>query len=172
MNYYFFYSGPFSQWYNSPFEYNNMKFSCCEQFMMVDKAIIFSDPDSANAILTTKHPQDQKALGRKIKNFEQKLWDKVKLDFVFTGNYLKFTSSEELKETILRTGNSLLVEASPYDKIWGIGLSMSDSRKEDESLWRGQNLLGICITAVREKIKKEMNPLYTIPKELIIKFHL
>lgn len=166
MNYHFFYNGVFSQWYNSPFEYHNMKFSCCEQFMMVNKAIIFSDPDSVNSILAAKHPQEQKSLGRAIKNFHQEFWDELKLNVVFTGNYLKFTSSEELKEIILRTEDSLLVEASPFDKIWGIGLGMTDSRKEDESLWMGQNLLGICLTGVREKIKKEIDPLYVIPEQL------
>lgn len=166
MNYHFFYTGVFSQWYNSPFEYNNMKFTCCEQFMMVNKAIIFSDPDSAEAILKEKQPSSQKSLGRAIKNFNQELWDNVKLDVVFTGNYLKFTSSEEFRKILLNTGDSLLVEASPFDKIWGIGLSMTDPRKEDESLWTGQNLLGICITGVREKIKKEITPFYSMNEEL------
>jgi ribA/ribD-fused uncharacterized protein len=166
MNYHLFYSGPFSQWHHSPFKYHGLDFSCCEQFMMVSKALLFNDQVSAEAILKEKQPSSQKSLGRSIKNFNEKIWDENKLNVVFLGNYLKFTSSDELKEILLKTGNTLLVEASPFDKIWGIGLGMTDPRKEDESLWRGQNLLGICITGVREKIKKEIDPLHTISEEL------
>lgn len=166
MNYHFFYSGPFSQWYHSPFKYYGLDFSCCEQFMMVSKALIFYDQVSAEAILKEKQPSSQKSLGRAIKNFNEKIWDENKLNVVFLGNYLKFNSSDELKEILLSTGDALLVEASPFDKIWGIGLSMSDLRKDNESLWRGQNLLGICLTGVREKIKKEMDQIHTISEEL------
>ena len=150
MNYIFFWDGPFCQWKHSPMTLGNNTFNCAEQFMMYYKAICFKDTIIAEKILASNNPRDQKALGRDVKNYRDSDWNKVRQDVVWIGNYLKFTQNEELKKRLLDTEDKLLVEASPYDRIWGIGYEAHEAMANVNN-W-GQNLLGKTITNVRDFI--------------------
>ena len=151
----FFWRGPFSQWHKSKFFVNGIEYATAEQFMMAEKARLFGDEDICRQILETNNPKKQKALGRKVKDFNPILWDKHKFSIVYLGNYEKFTQSVELKNTLLNTGDTTLVEASPLDKIWGIGLAEEDIKASNRHEWKGENLLGKVLDAVRARIRCE-----------------
>lgn len=143
----------FSQWYPSPFTYGGTKFLTAEHFMMYKKAMTFDDKEIANKILQAIYPKEVKDLGRKVKNFNEVHWDAVKESVVTLGSIMKFSSSEKLLNILLDTDDLILVEASPYDRIWGIGLEETDPRVLDEGKWQGQNLLGICLMNARTILK-------------------
>ncbi len=145
-------SSPFSQWYRCSFEVDGRRFNCAEQFMMHGKALLFDDAETAAKILTADHPRDHKALGRKVKGFDDTAWKRERETIVMTGNRAKFTQNAELKRQLLATKGTTLVEASPYDKIWGIGLGAEDPRAQDPTQWKGQNLLGKILTALRDEL--------------------
>lgn len=126
-----------------------------EQFMMAGKAKLFKDEEIFAKILTDSNPKHCKALGRKVKNFDGKVWNDNCRDIVSYGCYLKFSQNQILKDFLLSTGDKLLVEASPYDKIWGIGLSETKAKQMKQEDWPGKNYLGKCLMSVREKLKKE-----------------
>jgi hypothetical protein len=146
---------PFSQWHGVGFEIDGVKFKTAEHFMMYKKAMLFSDTESAEEILNTKSPKDVKAIGRKVKGFNPKEWEDNCQKFVYEGNYAKFTQNEKMNKALMDTGDTLLVEASPYDAIWGIGLNEADAKKTPEEQWPGTNYLGIVLTQVREDLKKQ-----------------
>lgn len=152
-----FWDGPFSQWYPSNFTVNHLKFNCAEQFMMYGKALLFHDLETAEEILQATSPKDQKALGRKIRNFDQDIWVLFREGIVYTGSYAKFIQNPALQEVLLATKGTTLVEASPYDKIWGIGLAETDPQALNRATWKGLNLLGETLTRVREGIRYEMS---------------
>ncbi len=145
-------ASPFSQWYRCSFTVGDAKFNCAEQFMMHGKALLFDDAEAAAQILAATHPGEHKALGRKVKRFDDTLWKRAREAIVMDGNRAKFTQNPELREVLLATKGTTLVEASPYDKIWGIGLAATDPRAADPTLWKGQNLLGKILTAVRDEL--------------------
>lgn len=145
-------ASPFSQWFRCSFTDGGNTFNCAEQFMMHGKAVLFDDAEVAEKILTAAHPREHKALGRKVKSFDDKVWKRSREQIVLAGNRAKFTQNPELKELLLATKDTELVEASPYDKIWGIGLAASDPRAQDPSQWKGQNLLGRILTQLREEL--------------------
>lgn len=151
--YYFFYGGPFSNWCSSKFVYNNIEYNCVEQFMMASKARLFGDLETEQKILNTPHPRDQKKLGRQVKNFNTDIWNAVARDIVFLGNLHKYISHADLRTELLKT-NGLLVEASPYDCIWGIGIGLDNPDRLDESKWRGTNWLGLILTDIRALLIK------------------
>ena len=165
--YLFFYGSIYSQWYPSKFVDPKLKgtqdvvgqsleFNCAEQYMMFHKALLFDDTNSVMKIMNSDSPAEQKRLGRRVKNFDYDEWDKVKFDVVTRGNYLKFGQNPELYEQLLDTAknNYILVEASPVDPIWGIGLDQDEDREllVNEANWKGENLLGKAIMAAREKL--------------------
>lgn len=151
--YTFFWSGPFSQWHPSKFVIDGIQFTHAEQYMMYKKAMLFSDTETADKILKAKHPKEQKALGRQVKNFSSQEWEKNCKKFVYDGNYAKFTQNSDLMKKLMDTGDSLLVEASPYDKIWGIGLNEEDAKITPEEQWPGKNWLGEVLTNLRHDLK-------------------
>lgn len=151
--YVFFYGGVFSQWYMYDMFIDGVKYNCAEQYMMAMKAMTFDDTASLLKIMQSPSPADQKAIGRKVKNFNAAMWDCVAKNYVEKANYVKF--SGDLKPYLLETGDREIVEASPTDKIWGIGLATSDPRCLDKSQWQGKNWLGECIMRVRETLKEE-----------------
>ena len=151
--YVFFWNGIYSQWYKSSVTIDGINFNCMEQWMMYNKAILFNDQVMADLIMSSDNPGEQKRYGRRVENFNAKKWDAVGFDIVKKGNFEKFTQDKNLQKQLLKTGNKTLVEASPYDKIWGIGMMENDPGVEDSSNWNGQNLLGKAITEVRELIK-------------------
>lgn len=145
-------ASPFSQWYRCSFTASEVTFNCAEQYMMHGKAVLFGDAEVAAQIIATAHPKQQKALGRKVKNFDDKVWKREREAIVLAGSRLKYTQNPELKELLLATAGTELVEASPYDRIWGIGLSAKDPRAQDPATWKGQNLLGKILTKLREEL--------------------
>jgi len=147
-----FWHGPFSQWYPCQFTLGGAEYNCTEQYMMAKKALFFEDEQSWLKIMATDSPKIQKAVGRTVKNFDLEKWKDVCEEIVYKGNYAKFTQNDYLKSVILGTKDRTLVEASPYDKIWGIGLSETDPKALCPASWQGLNLLGISLMNVRESI--------------------
>ena len=147
-----FWAGPFSQWHPCQFSVAGMAFNCAEQFMMYSKAILFHDMETAEQILATDSPKEQKALGRRIKNFDAQAWLLFREGIVYTGSYAKFTQNPDLEEILLATQGTTLVEASPYDQVWGIGLGEDNPKANNRATWDGLNLLGETLTRVREAI--------------------
>lgn len=152
--YVFFLKGPLSQWWKSNMIEFNIKYNCCEQYMMYQKALLFNDIISANKIIISSDPSEQKNIGRKVKNFNDILWNEYKSSIVEQGNYLKFSQNNEMKEILLATGDKILVEANGCDRIWGIGMFDDDPNLLNTELW-GENLLGKALMKVREKIKSK-----------------
>lgn len=151
--YVLFWRGIYSNWYFSPFVVDGTRYTCVEQYMMEQKAQLFGDNEMAGAIMEMYHPAEMKKAGRKVKNFDYKLWNKHKFNIVFAGCHAKFSQNPTILERMLATGDKEFVEASPYDKVWGIGLSENDPRAEDKREWRGQNLLGEVLTKVRNELR-------------------
>jgi ribA/ribD-fused uncharacterized protein len=143
---------PFSQWYPCRFVVDGNTFTCAEQFMMHGKAVLFRDAESAAKILAADHPRTHKAIGRKVKGFDDATWKREREAIVMAGSRAKFTQNGDLRDKLLATRGTTLVEASPYDRIWGIGLAATDPRALDANQWRGQNLLGKILTALREEL--------------------
>src|SRR3954469_21739366 len=143
---------PFSQWYRSRFIVDGVAFNCAEQFMMHGKAMLFEDRAVAAQILEADHPRTHKALGRNVKPYDEHVWRVNRERIVTDGNRAKFTQNPALLDALLATAGTALVEASPYDKIWGIGLGANDPRAQDPKQWKGQNLLGKLLTALREEL--------------------
>lgn len=145
----------FSQWWKSDFLENMDLYCCTEQYMMAGKAKLFNDEEVFEEIMKCKDPKKIKSLGRKVKNFDEEKWNKAKIDIVFKGNYLKFMQNKNLKEFLLSTGNRIIVEASPYDAVWGIKMSENDEFVNNPLKWKGKNLLGFILMEVRDEIKKQ-----------------
>ena len=149
----YFWGGIYSQWFPSEFVLDGLKFNCAEQYMMYQKALIFGDYETETKILSTKSPSEQKALGRQVKNYDDSLWSQKRELVVYRGNLAKFSQNKALWEILIGPHRyKTIVEASPEDKIWGIGLHFNDDRVLDRSKWKGLNLLGKCIMKVREDI--------------------
>lgn len=144
-----------SQWFDCVFEVDNIQYHTAEQYMMAQKALLFNDTSVYEEIMSSNNPRDYKSLGRKIKDFNAALWDTKKYDIVVKGNISKFSQNPDLKEFLLSTKNSILVEASPYDTIWGIGLSKEEAEKCSINQWKGSNLLGFALMETRDAISKE-----------------
>ena len=146
----------FSNWYPSDFVVDGIKYWCTEQYMMAKKAELFGDREIYNLIMHCNSQRDIKALGRKISNFNESVWVKNRERIVFEGNYAKFTQNPMLKSYIVKQKNKILVEASPYDRIWGVGVDSSDIEFISNPYnWRGLNLLGFTLMKVRDKILEE-----------------
>jgi ribA/ribD-fused uncharacterized protein len=145
-------ANPFSQWFPCTFTVGENTFNCAEQFMMHGKAMLFEDAESAAKILAAAHPRQHKALGRKVTPFDDAVWKKERIAIVRAGSRAKFTQNPELLDKLLATKGTTLVEASPYDKIWGIGLAATDARAKDPAQWKGQNLLGKILTELRDEL--------------------
>lgn len=145
----FFWGGPFSQWMYSPFERDGMTFVTAEQWMMYQKAIAMADAASAAKIMATEDPREQKALGRKVANYNDMKWMRVAYNVVVEGNLSKFSQNADCMEALKQSRGKIIVEASPYDKRWGIGMAEGAEGIEDPANWKGENLLGKAIMDVR-----------------------
>ena len=146
--------GFLSNWFLSDFEYDSVRYSSMEQYMMYQKAILFADLETAEQILGTKDVAVIKSLGRSIKNYEDWTWNGLRQLIVYRGLLEKFGQTSELKKLLLDTGSSILAECAVKDRIWGIGLSMEDERRLNPQEWRGQNLLGYALMDVREQLRR------------------
>ena len=140
----------FSQWYPCEFEVDGVHYHTTEQYMMAQKALLFGDQEVYEQIMAAEGPQAYKALGRKVRNFVPETWNQEKTNIVLRGNIAKFSQNEELKNFILNTGEKVLVEASPYDDIWGVKRKMDDPDIMDPNKWAGENLLGFVLMETRD----------------------
>lgn len=144
---------PFDQWTASEFSIDDVLYNCAEQYMMAEKARLFGDAETEELILNSVNPSHQKKLGKRVEGFRDQLWSAERSNIVFRANVAKFTQNPELKEALLETGDRMLVEASPMDRIWGIGLAANDPDAYHPDKWPGLNLLGNVLTDVRAHIK-------------------
>lgn len=144
--------GIFSQWHLCGFSVEGVWYNSAEQFMMAAKARLFNDKVAERNIMISLIPKMQKAFGRKVTPFDNDKWNAVARDLVYEGNYAKFTQNRNLKIAILATAGTTLVEASPYDKIWGIGRSANDPLALNRETWNGLNWLGEVLTKLRDDL--------------------
>ena len=143
----------FSQWWPSSFIVDGDVYATAEHWMMAHKAKLFGADDIYTQILNHPEPGAAKGLGRKVENFDPVIWDAEKFDIVVKGNLHKFQQNEDLGKFLLATGDKVLVEASPVDAIWGIGLAQDHEDALLPSKWRGPNLLGYALMTVRDLIR-------------------
>jgi ribA/ribD-fused uncharacterized protein len=153
--YFFFYRGPLSQWYPSRFKINNVQYTHAEQYMMAAKAACFKDFRALSSIMAAKDPYEQKMLGKGVQGFDKERWNAVAKEVVYRGNKAKFSQNPKYKEVLMATEGATLVEASPTDDIWGIGLSEADAKRIDPKNWPGTNWLGEVLTRLRDDFLKE-----------------
>ena len=137
----------FSQWWEgNGFTDGEHTYYTAEHYMMAQKALLFDDKEMFEKIAANTNPRDVKALGRKIKNFNSEVWDEEKLQIVERGNFFKFSQHPALRDFLI----AIIVEASPFDPIWGIGMDANHPDRFYPEKWKGQNLLGIALMSVRE----------------------
>ncbi|KAL7719728.1 NADAR family protein [Entamoeba marina] len=146
-------TGCFSQWWKSDFTVDGITYHFAEQFMMAEKARLFKDDEVKQMILEATDPKTIKDLGRQIRNFDSKIWDENKSEIVFNGNVAKFHQDEELLKILLGTGDKVIVEASPMDKIWGIKMAANNKDILNVHKWKGENLLGFALMSARDFLK-------------------
>lgn len=144
----------FSQWYEAPFEESGLLFRTAEHYMMYHKAKLFKNDLIASKILECAHPGEAKKLGREVTNFDEQLWNESRFQIVKDANTLKFSQHAELLSFLKNTGTRVLVEASPVDSIWGVGLAADNPVIENPKDWKGLNLLGYALMSVREEQTK------------------
>lgn len=149
--------GVFSNWYKKPFVHDGILFNCSEQYMMYAKAVVFGDEETSAKILNTYDPREQKALGRLVKNFDAAKWDIVCQDVMVPALVSKFEQDPYALEVIMSTGNAIIVEASPFDTIWGIGLSADHPDAQTPTKWRGKNYLGNVLMRARDELRRRIS---------------
>lgn len=140
----------FSQWYPSPFDVGGIRYPTAEHWMMAEKARLFGDDDALAEIVAADSPGAAKALGRKVRGFDDDTWRAHRVSIVVAGNRVKFAGA--LGAVLRQTGDRVLVEASPRDRIWGIGLGAKNPDAERPAAWRGDNLLGFALMTVRDQL--------------------
>ncbi len=143
-----------SQWYPARFTIDGVSYKTAEHYMMAQKATVFNDDDSLQKILQAPTPAEAKSRGRKVQNFDSKEWQTKSFDIVVKANEAKFGQNPELGKWLLATAPKVLVEASPYDRIWGIGLGRDEKEAQDARQWRGDNMLGFALMAARDLLTK------------------
>lgn len=144
-----------SQWWSCVFYEDNIRYSSAEQYMMHKKALLFKDHIMAERIMLTENPKKIKDFGRKTADFDEEYWKKVSEKIVLQGNLLKFTQNSNLYDYLLSTKEKILVEASPFDLIWGIGMKENDENICNLNEWKGENLLGFILMEVRDRISSK-----------------
>lgn len=145
---------PFGQWTDSPFEIDGHSWLCAEQYMMAEKARLFGDTTIHRKILESTSPRQHKKLGQQVSGFNEEQWAAERCDIVFRGNVAKFSQNEDLKSLLLETGDRQLVEASPLDRIWGIGFAADHPDAYAPDRWKGLNLLGKILEDVRAYLRQ------------------
>ncbi|MGV9593246.1 NADAR family protein [Streptomyces tendae] len=142
-----------SQWWPSPFTVDGVGYATAEHWMMAGKARLFADAEAERRVLAAAHPAGAKKAGRLVRGFDEAVWERERFRIVVEGSVHKFTSDPALRAFLLGTGGRVLVEASPVDRVWGIGLAADDEAAQDPERWRGPNLLGFALMAARERLR-------------------
>lgn len=145
--------GFLSNWYLSEFEVTGKKFTSVEQYMMYSKATVFGDDEVAKKIMESDDVAEIKRLGRQVKGYNESVWNGIRQIVVYYGLVAKFKQNEELRQRLIETGNTVLVECAIHDCVWGNGLGMNDKNVDVVDRWRGQNLLGYTLMMVREVLR-------------------
>ncbi|WP_129839218.1 NADAR family protein [Streptomyces sp. RFCAC02] len=143
-------AGCLSQWWEAPFEEDGHVFRTAEHYMMAHKAWLFGDGEIAGEVLAAGHPGEAKRLGRRVRGFDEESWERERYGIVVRGNAAKFRQHPPLRAFLTGTRKCVLVEASPVDRVWGIGLAAGDEAAARPSRWRGLNLLGFALMDVRD----------------------
>ncbi|HTO08156.1 MAG TPA: NADAR family protein [Myxococcota bacterium] len=143
-----------SQWWPAAFTVDAVSYPTAEHFMMAEKARLFADPPALALILGAGTPREAKQLGRRVRGFDGARWEAARFELVVRGNAAKFGQNPLLREYLLGTGGSVIVEASPRDRIWGIGMGESNPNARSPRQWRGQNLLGFALMRVRDELRR------------------
>jgi ribA/ribD-fused uncharacterized protein len=143
-----------SQWFESPFSVGSISYNSAEHWMMANKALLFGHKSNFDKIVNCEKPGEAKELGRQVLGYDEQTWNEKKFDIVKLGNIHKFNQYPKFADFLLKTEKRILVEASPVDNIWGIGLSQDSSDIENIYAWRGQNLLGFALMATRDFLKE------------------
>ncbi|MFC8508225.1 NADAR family protein [Streptomyces sp. NPDC057411] len=142
-----------SQWWPSPFVVDGVRYATAEHWMMAAKARLFGDPEAEAAALAAPTPAQAKNAGRLVRGFDETVWERERFGIVTAGSVHKFGADEALRAFLVGTGSRVLVEASPLDRVWGIGLAADDPRARDPRRWRGLNLLGFALMEARERLR-------------------
>jgi len=152
-------NGWFSNWYSCKFMEDNVTYTSSEQYFMVKKAELFMSDIHAvenkkiiKKMLETDDQSEIRTLGRKVQGFNEQVWKKNRLQIMINANILKFTQNRDLCQKLMDTNGQLLVEASPSDNIWGIGLTEEKAKKLNPNEWPGENLLGFSLMFVRDML--------------------
>ena len=143
----------FSQWWGAAFLVDGVRYNTTEHWMMAQKALLFNNEDIYQQIIAARSPAEAKALGRQVRHFDEAVWNANRLAIVVRGNLEKFRQHPDLQAFLLNTKERILVEASPVDSIWGIGLAADDARAENPRQWNGLNLLGFALMEVRDLLR-------------------
>jgi ribA/ribD-fused uncharacterized protein len=141
-----------SQWWPSPFVVDGVEYATAEHWMMAGKARLFEDAEAERRILAAGDPSAAKKAGRLVRGFDEAIWERERFRIVVEGSVHKFASDDALRAFLLGTGDRVLVEASPVDRVWGIGLAATDEAAMDPQRWKGPNLLGFALMAARERL--------------------
>ncbi|MBQ0996196.1 NADAR family protein [Streptomyces sp. RK62] len=142
-----------SQWWPSPFTVDGVRYATAEHWMMAGKARLFRDAEAERLALAAEHPAEAKKAGRLVRGFDAAVWARERFRIVVEGSVHKFAAHPELRGFLLGTGERVLVEASPLDRVWGIGLAATDQGAADPERWKGPNLLGFALMEARERLR-------------------
>jgi ribA/ribD-fused uncharacterized protein len=139
-----------SQWFHAPFTVDGVRYPTAEHWMMAGKARLFGDDAALAAVRGARSAGAAKAAGRAVRNFDEETWRQHRMELVVDGSIHKFSAHPELRDYLLGTGSRVLVEASPVDRVWGIGLAANDEAASVPARWRGSNLLGFALMGARD----------------------
>lgn len=142
-----------SQWFPRAFELDGVRYATAEHFMMAEKARLFRDREALDRVLASKTPAEAKKIGREVRNFAPDAWGRARSEAVVRGNVGKFGAHDDLRTFLLGTKEKVLVEASPRDRIWGIGMGRSNPDALFPARWRGLNLLGFALMEARARLR-------------------
>lgn len=145
--------GCLSQWFPAPFEVAGEHYATAEHWMMAEKARLFGDPEAERAAIDAANPALAKAAGRTVRGFDDEVWVRERFEIVVRGSTHKFAANPDLREFLLGTGSRVLVEASPRDRVWGIGMGAGNENAENPAAWRGLNLLGFALMEARDRLR-------------------
>lgn len=144
-----------SQWWPADFTVDGTVYPTAEHFMMAGKARLFGDTEAEERIVAAGHPRDAKVIGREVRGFDEEVWERERFEIVVQGSVAKFGQNEDLRAFLLGTGERVLVEASPRDRVWGIGIGKENENAERPRFWRGRNLLGFALMEARARLAEQ-----------------